>query len=498
MALKFTEETIQKLFGHEAAEDESPDRLREYYFKSSVYDQIVTDLPLRILVGHKGIGKSALFQIAMAEDRDARRLALVVKPDDVLEIANDTTDFLRTIRAWKDGLIELLASKAIAELTAIPDSEWRDRLHRAGGRLTEFLRTSIESPQKYFEIPVDKKPFAQAFMNRGEITVYIDDLDRGWQSRPEDITRISALLNAVRDIANENRGIRFRISLRSDVYFLVRTSDESTDKIQGSVIWQSWTNSEIFVVLVKRINTYFGGSRPIENLEFYGQEKLSEFLDPVFEPTFRGQGHWRDTPTRRVLLSLIRGRPRDLIKLCTLAARDAQAGGSPIIRTQNLTRVFEDYSQDRIQDTINEFRSELPDIERLLFGMKPSKKERTAKEGYTYNTAQLLQKIKNIQEQGQFRLRSGRIADSKDLAAFLYKINFLTARKELPDLIERRYFEESRYLQSRFVDFGFDWEIHPAYRWALQPEDQQSIFMDLKLSSDDSGSLAKLWMVGSR
>ena len=88
--------------------------------------------------------------------------------------------------------------------------------------------------------------------------------------------------------------------------------------------------------------------------------------------------------------------------------------------------------------------------------MKPSKKERTAKEGYTYNTAQLLQKIKNIQEQGQFRLRSGRIADSKDLAAFLYKINFLTARKELPDLIERRYFEESRYLQSRFVDFGFD------------------------------------------
>jgi hypothetical protein len=74
------------------------------------------------------------------------------------------------------------------------------------------------------------------------------------------------------------------------------------------------------------------------------------------------------------------------------------------------------------------------------------------------------------------------------LAAFLYKINFLTARKELPDLIERKYFEESRYLQSRFVDFGFDWEVHPAYRWALQPEDQKSIFIDLKLSSDDSGS----------
>ncbi len=490
MALNFSEETIQQLFGHEAAEDEIPERLREYYFKSSVYDQVVTDLSLRILVGHKGIGKSALFQVAIAEDRDAQRLTLVVKPDDVIEIANDTTNFLQTIRAWKVGLTELLVSKAIVGLDAVADDGWRERLRRTGGRLIEFLRASIESPENYFEISPTKQLVAQAFLKRSEISVYIDDLDRGWQGRQQDITRISALLNAVRDIANENRGVRFRISLRSDVYFLVRTSDESTDKIQGSVIWQSWTNSEIFVVLVKRINSYFGGKdRPVDNLEYYGQEKLSAYLNPIFETTFRGQGHWRDAPTRRVLLSLIRGRPRDLIKLCTLAARDARTSGSSIIRTANLTRVFEDYSQDRIQDTVNEFRSELPDVERLVFGMKPSKKERTAKEGYTYTTALLLQKIRNIREQGQFRLRSGRTADAKDLAAFMYKINFLTARKVVPSgLIERRYFEEARYLQSRFVDFGFDWEVHPAYRWALQPDDLGSIFNDVGLSTDDSGS----------
>jgi hypothetical protein len=489
MKLDFSEAMIQQLFGHEAAEDETPERLREYYFKSAVYDQVVTDLPLRILVGHKGIGKSALFQVAIAEDQERHRLTLVVKPDDVIEIANDTTDFLQTIRAWKTGLTDLLATKAIVGLDAIPDDGWRERLRRTGGRLIEFLRTSIDSPQPYFQLSPTKKLIADAFLKRSEISVYIDDLDRGWQGRPQDITRISALLNAVRDIANENRGIRFRISLRSDVYFLVRTSDESTDKIQGSVIWQSWTNQEIFVVLVKRINTYFGGhDRPIDNLEYFGQERLSQYLEPVFEPTFNGQGHWQNAPMRRVLLSLIRGRPRDLIKLCTLAARDARASGSAVIRTGNLTQVFEEYSQDRIQDTVNEFRSELPDVERLLFGMKPSKKERTAKEGYTYTTAQLLQKIQNIQEQGQFKMRSGRTADAKDLAAFMYKINFITARKDLGDLIERRYFEDSRYLQSRFADFGFDWEVHPAYRWALQPDDLNSIFAELKPSSDDSGS----------
>ncbi len=58
----------------------------------------------------------------------------------------------------------------------------------------------------------------------------------------------------------------------------------------------------------------------------------------------------------------------------------------------------------------------------------------------------------------------------------MYKINFLTARKEGVGGIERKYFEESRYLSHKFVDFGFDWEVHPAYRWALQPDNLSDVF----------------------
>ncbi len=143
---------------------------------------------------------------------------------------------------------------------------------------------------------------------------------------------------------------------------------------------------------------------------------------------------------------------------------------------------FEEYSQGRLQDTINEFRSELPEIERLLSNMKPSRKERTAKEGYVYKTDELLGKIKNISQMGDFRFSNGREASKKDLAAFMYKINFLTARKETGERIERKYFEENRYLSRGFADFGFDWEIHPAYRWALQPDDFGDIYRSLKLN----------------
>ncbi|MHC5770269.1 MAG: hypothetical protein ACYTXI_32605 [Nostoc sp.] len=160
---------------------------------------------------------------------------------------------------------------------------------------------------------------------------------------------------------------------------------------------------------------------------------------------------------------------------------------SSIIQTIDFESIFEEYSQGRIQDTINEFHSELPEIEQLLINMKPNRKERTTKEGYVYKTANLLQKLENIPKpSGGFRFASGKITNKQDLAAFLYKINFLTARKETSDKsIIRKYFEENRYLTSRFADFGFDWEIHPAYRWALQPDSLEDIFMSLELSADE-------------
>jgi len=185
----------------------------------------------------------------------------------------------------------------------------------------------------------------------------------------------------------------------------------------------------------------------------------------------------------RVLMSLIRKRPRDLVKLLTLAGREAKSKNSSVITTRNLEAVFEEYSQGRLQDTINEYRSELPTIERLILGMRPTKAQRKLGQGYVYTTALLLKKLKDIEEQGKFRWTNNTLIETKELAAFLFKINFITARKATAAGIDRKYFEENRYLSNKFVDFGYDWEVHPAYRWALQPEDPMQIFNELELSA---------------
>ena len=287
--ITFSEQELQKLFGHEAAEDEDPDRLREYYFKTNTYEQVAADLPLRILVGHKVIGKSALFQVAIAEEREDSRLTILIRPDDVIGLGIDTSDFLKTIREWKAGLSEIIARKVLAAVGASDDG-WQSRLKKHGGALLAFLDDTFKGKANISTLPA-KKALVEKFLKVGRISVYIDDLDRGWQGRREDTNRISALLNAVRDISTESRGVNFKVSLRSDVYYLVRTSDESTDKIEGSVIWHSWTNQEIFVLLVKRIESFFGRIVDEQALLRTPQYQLAHYLGQVMEERFSGRGH---------------------------------------------------------------------------------------------------------------------------------------------------------------------------------------------------------------
>lgn len=483
--ITFSETEIQNLFGHEAAEDEDIDRLKGYYFKSDIYDRVVNDLPLRILVGHKGIGKSALFQVAMAEQNDQGKLAILIKPDDIVGLTTDTSDFLKTIREWKLSLVDIIANKACSHFEGAAEFDKDLPSPSKGIGLIDWLSKTFKVIGDRIDLTVSKRKILDQFLQKKEIYIYIDDLDRGWQGRKEDITRISALLNAARDISNENRGVCFRISLRSDVYFLVRTSDESTDKIEGSVVWHTWENHQIFLLLIKRIERFFGRNFDDFALRNVQQKQLAQYLDPIMDPRFHGRGRWANVPTYRVLMSLIRRRPRDLVKICTLAARKAHKDQASKIMTKHLQESFEEYSQGRLQDTINEFRSELPHIDRLLMGMKPNKNEREAKSGYLYKTDALLRKINNVEQSGKFEFAGRRTASTKDLAAFLYKINFLTARKETSTEIIRKYFEENRYLQSAFADFGFDWEMHLAYRWALQPDNVMDILDSYKLSESE-------------
>lgn len=476
----FDDETIQNLFGYEDAESEPISRLKEYFFKNSTYDRMRADLPVRILVGHKGTGKSALFKIAMSEDRDAGNLPIMIRPDDIAELGRSDENFLLKIKQWKWGLTKIIGEKVLAEFNINPEL-YNSKLGQFGLKILTFLSDTIKVVNDNVRLDTSQARMRDNFLKNHKIIIYIDDLDRGWEGRIDDINRISALLNSIRDMANENPGLQFKVSLRSDVYYLVRTADESTDKIEGAVVWYKWSLQEILVMLIKRVQSFLGNEIDENSILDQPQRYISTFLDDIIEHKFYGWKGRDEVPMYQVLLSMTRKRPRDIVKLCTMAAHEAQNHNASRISSDHLQAVFEDFSQGRIQDTINEYRSELPQISDLLFGMRPTTKEREAGKGFIYTTAELTHKLNNLRQNKVFSFRSGRATTPEALINFMYKINFLNARKTLEDgKIQRKFFEENRYLMAGSVNFGYDWEVHLAFRWALQPESIDDLLQSIK------------------
>lgn len=484
--ITFDDITIQGLFGFEDAESESLDRLKEYYFKNSTYERVRADLPVRILVGHKGTGKSALFKVAMSEDREDGNLPILIRPDDIAELGRSDENFLLKVKQWKYGLTKLIGEKVLTEFSINPE-EYSSKLGQFGLKILDFLTGTLEGAieNKVSMTPAQQRMVAK-YLENHRILIYIDDLDRGWEGKTDDISRISALLNSIRDMANDNPGLRFKVSLRSDVYYLVRTADESADKIEGSVVWCRWTNQEILALLIKRVQTFLGNTIDEVPLRDAPLKHISTFLDEVIEHRFYDWRKQEDVPTYQVMISMIRKRPRDMVKLCTMAARVAYDKGAHKINSDHFKAVFEEFSQGRMQDTINEYKSELPNIQDLLFGMRPTRKERDEGKGFVYSTPELCKKLNNLKQNKVFVFKSGKPSTPEELINFLYKINFLMARKELEDgRIQRKYFEENRYFMSGGINFGYDWEVHLAFRWALQPEGVEDILRSIKMQSED-------------
>ena len=487
---QFDDLTIQQMFGTDSAEDDDPERLRAYFFKNRAYQNIRQPLPLRILVGHKGIGKSALLRMSFLEDKEDDVLPLRLQPNDLVISSAIKQTFVEKIESYKHLISRRIYERSLDKLGIFDEEADKYKIQETAKSLIAAIYDKVVKISGG-DAEAETKRLRERFVSNRIVRIYIDVVDRGWSASKEDINNISALINAARDLSNEDGStIQVRIGLRSDAYFLYRTSDESTDKIEGNVIRLTWTRHDVLAVMALRVAHFFGKNVKESDFKHRHQREISRELDPVIEKNFSvGKGHWDGAPISVVLLSLNRNRPRDLIKLLTEAGKEAYRNDHSIITANDLEKVFANYSHGRITDLILEFKSELPDIEKLIYNMTPSSKQnRDRHKRWLYTTDELVLKIKNILQSHNFYFTNGSAVSAKSLAEFLYKIDFLIARSESDTgSPEWTHFDQNRMLQSQFVDFGYKWEVHPAYRWALQPKSVHEI-LDSIAREDEFGS----------
>ena len=111
-------------------------------------------------MGHKGIGKSALFMISIHEDQDRGRLPILIRPDDITGIGDDTRNFLQTIREWKHGLQKIIATKALNQFGVAHPGNLAAILSSAG-KVINYLRDTIKP---YADPKVSGQPTQQVLV----------------------------------------------------------------------------------------------------------------------------------------------------------------------------------------------------------------------------------------------------------------------------------------------------------------------------------------------
>lgn len=298
--IDFNEDQIGDMFGELDAQEDNEQRLDDFFLKTDVFEKIHNNRPLRIIVAQKGVGKSAILRKSYLENIHNNQLSLWVRPDDIenLETIENSTDTIKLIRQWKNGLEKLIITK-VCENFEVSSDEEINKYFKYSFKITDKLLKIIKKANEHVDISEVNKLITQQYMKTNKIVVYIDDLDRAWNGSKENIARISALVTAARNMCSDDSSLKIRISLRSDVYYLFRKADESTDKVSTNVITLDWTQHELLAMLVKRIQLYFGNKLPDSSLLEMSQDNMAEHLNIVMEDKFKGRGKWNNAPLRK-------------------------------------------------------------------------------------------------------------------------------------------------------------------------------------------------------
>ena len=120
-----------------------------------------------------------------------------------------------------------------------------------------------------------------------------------------------------------------------------------------------------------------------------------------------------------------------------------------------------------------EYGSRLLGLEDLLLSFKPSNSSGRSSEKFRYTNDKIATHLKTLLAQKVTKIRfsyENSAPDYRRILDFLYKIDFLQAWfKHADGHIERVSFQDRQLAVSGIAEFGYSWEVLPAYRWAIQP-----------------------------
>ncbi|MGH9494168.1 MAG: P-loop ATPase, Sll1717 family, partial [Candidatus Sulfotelmatobacter sp.] len=289
---------------------------------------------------------------------------------------------------------------------------------------------------------------------------------------------LATFFAACRYLTQDMKGVFFRVSVRTDVWALIRRYDEALDKTGQYVSEILWGQEDFLALLSLRIRANainLGVRLPVRGRNESAKGYKERLLSTAFVPSMQwGDSRQESTMqpslsaprmvrTYRVIYTLSYERPRWAIQLCKLAREAALRKNSRRITKDSIDEVWGEYGAKRIEDLVAEHKHQCAQVNELLNAFRGALRLMSRQELFKW--------IKNrVSEHLELKIEGTRTRSPREIARFLYRIGFIVARSENDDgqYEHYRFDQMSDFLLARTDDdFSVKWEIHPCYRQAL-------------------------------
>ncbi|WLT30792.1 P-loop ATPase, Sll1717 family [Geothrix sp. PMB-07] len=391
--------------GSSSAENELTE-LKNYYLETDEFKRTKRG-EVRIVVGRKGSGKTAIFaQTKEHAKKSTKNLVLDLKPDGykLLKFKESILDLLKTgtlehtLMAFWEYLLLLEICHKIIETDRTShlrnpdlfdsynqilnlynadnydsDGDFSERLSHLLERIRsdymakfpgtserELSNAEVTGLIYNHDVKNLRLQVEMYLKNKEEVWILFDNLDKGWPShgvQPEDITIIKTLIEALRKLERQLQrhsiDTHSVIFLRNDVYELLISETSDRGKEAKAII--DWKDPELLKELIRR--------RLLNNDEFstLHDQPFLHLWSQIFSPLYRGE----ETSNYLIERSLLR--PRYLLDLINKCKGIAVNLNHPKITESDIEKGLYDYSSELVTHINLEIQDVHPSSENILY-----------------------------------------------------------------------------------------------------------------------------------
>jgi hypothetical protein len=466
--------------------------LGEIFIAPSQFTQLCAIEPggMRVLVGNKGIGKSAVVEWIDKVSKARKLPCLLIRPDNISSKDMPTTQDIGSLkRFYYEVLLRTVGAQIGSQLRGMLKGE-AAKLHnearQQGIAEEDFIQKSLELISA-ISLPAAKingvqlakelagtnspnsliKAINSQLLSSGNVFyLLIDDTDQlAAPDQPAHLNRIWALLLAVRRLTGECGAVRAIVSLRSSVWTRLTSESQGqrdqTDHMRGLMI-PLLADDKLMQNIVRK------------RLESAAKDAGITKVDPY---TVFFNGTTMTLPTSdeirswdSFIMKSARERPRDAIQLVKNMVDAAMQGNASLIGSKEAGVAMRVYSSERVDDVVNEFSLDCRAIREIISTFADFDFESSFEKLRQHLLT--VPSIASIQIRGA-QLRPGVDDDAIAILRLLHETGFLNPRvadSTMPRGFRHILFHDDpnfAKLANWNIMQGAQWEIHPAFRTYL-------------------------------